>query len=59
MYALGGVLPPLLTAAPPQPGLPPLPLPAPFDAVVPRCLDPRPEARPKATELVAALTPKA
>jgi len=58
VYAMGAVLHHLMTGAPPQPGLPPLPLPAPFDALVPRCLDARPGSRPRSSELVTVLTPK-
>jgi len=58
VYAWGALVFHLLTGAPPKPGQTAT-LPAPFDALVPRCLDASPEARPKASELAAQLTPKA
>ena len=56
VYAAGAVLHFLLTGAPPSPGGPALP--APFDTLVPRCIDPRPEARPSAADLAASAIPK-
>ena len=58
VYAMGAVLHHLLAGAPPQPPAPMPALPAPFDAIVPRCLDARPEKRPRAEELVALLSPR-
>jgi len=58
IFAFGALLHHLLAGQPPQPGAMPA-LPAPFDQLVPRCLDPKPEARPKAQEIAEKLGAKA
>jgi tetratricopeptide (TPR) repeat protein len=58
VYAAGAVLHHLLAGAPPPPGGPAASLPPPFDTLVPRCLDARPEARPKAAEIAAMFVTK-
>jgi tetratricopeptide (TPR) repeat protein len=58
VYAMGAVVHHLLAGAPPRAGASAA-LPAPFDTLIPRCLDGRPEARPKAAEVIALLAPKA
>ena len=58
VYAAGAVLHHLLAGAPPSPGAPAPALPEPFGALLPRCLDSRPEARPKAAEMAALLAAK-
>ena len=57
VYALGATLQFLMSGGTPQPGVSSA-LPAPFDALVPRCLDPKPEARPKASEIAALFSAK-
>jgi serine/threonine protein kinase len=57
VYAYGALLHHLLAEAPPQGGAA-AGLPAPFDALLPRCLDAKPEARPKAAEIAALLGAK-
>jgi tetratricopeptide (TPR) repeat protein len=58
VYAAGAVLHRLMAGGPPPPGASAAGLPAPFDTLLPRCLDPRPEARPKAAEVGELLAPK-
>jgi serine/threonine-protein kinase Stk1 len=58
VFALAALLHHLLTGQLPQPGAAQA-LPAPFDQMVPRCLDLKPEARPKSPELAALLGIKA
>lgn len=58
VFALGALLHHLVVGAVPR-ARAPVPLPAPFDGIVPRCLDPRPEARPRAAEVAVALGAKA
>ncbi len=57
VFALGALIHHLVTGAVPR-ARAPVPLPAPFDAIVPRCLDPRPEARPRADEVASLLSGK-
>jgi len=57
VFALGALLHHLVTGSTPR-ARAPVPLPAPFDAIVPRCLDPRPEARPRADEVASLLSAK-
>ena len=57
VFALGALLHHLVTGSPPR-ARAPVPLPAPFDTLVPRCLDPRPEARPRAGEIASLLGAK-
>jgi len=54
VFAFGALLHHLLAGQPPQPGAAAA-LPAPFDQLVPRCLDAKPEARPKAQEIAEKL----
>ena len=54
VFALGAMLHHLVAGAPPR-ARAPVPLPAPFDTVLPRCLDPKPDARPRADEIAALL----
>jgi tetratricopeptide (TPR) repeat protein len=58
VFALGALLHHLVAGAPPR-SRAPVTLPAPFDAILPRCLDPRPEARPRAEEVAALLGARA
>ena len=57
VFALGALIHHLVTGSAPR-ARAPVPLPAPFDTVVPRCLDPRPEARPRADEVASLLGAK-
>ena len=57
VFALGALLHHLVAGAAPR-ARAPVPLPAPFDTLVPRCLDPRPEARPTADEIASLLSVK-
>jgi serine/threonine protein kinase len=54
VFAFGALLHHLLAGQPPQPGAS-APLPPPFDELVRRCLEPKPEGRPKAQELAEKL----
>jgi serine/threonine protein kinase len=57
VYALGATLRFLLSDATARPGVASA-LPAPFDTLVPRCLDPKPEGRPKASEIATLVSAK-
>ena len=57
IFALGATLRFLLSDATLQTAVPSA-LPAPFDTLLPRCLDPDPEARPKASEIAALFNAK-
>jgi serine/threonine protein kinase len=57
VFGLGALIHHVVTGALPR-ARAPVPLPAPVDAVVPRCLDPKAEARPSAGEVSALLSPK-
>jgi len=57
VFALGALLHHLVAGSTPR-ARAPVALPAPFDTIVPRCLDPRPEARPRADEIASLLSPK-